>query len=145
MSALRLSLAVILMIGGSTISSHATTLPQFDVGAFCEDAAKNDNSIEARLKPSFISLCKLADEGYLAPVQRKWTYVPERIQGDCLDIAKSSYERLDRCLERALDVYPASMLPAIFDLQQAGSVTRRFWSPNDCLAARQEGSVCVQR
>jgi hypothetical protein len=132
-------------IGALLITStivYSGDLPEFNMVANCEASARNDASIEEKLKPSFISLCKIYERAFLEDITRKWTAIPNRIQDDCVGLSKSSYELLNKCLDKVLDVYPRSSLPQTYVLFEAGHVTRKFWTIAECMAVRPEGGTC---
>jgi hypothetical protein len=105
--------------------------------AYSSDADR----VEPENRSAFISTCKNEDEGAIPLVSQKWQYVPNDIQGQCLQFAHDSYGRLNRCVDQALDADP-SPIPHT-DLSEGGRITRRFWTIDECLRQRPEGAVCI--
>jgi hypothetical protein len=134
----RLLTGTILTIGNIAAAYSSDVVPDLNFERYCNRAA---DTIEPENRSAFISTCKHEDEGAIPLVSQKWQYVPNDIQGGCLEVAHDSYGRLNRCLDQALDADPSSIPHT--DLSEGGRITRRFWTVNECLRKRPEGAVCI--
>jgi hypothetical protein len=132
----------ILAIGNIAVAFSDDAVPDLNFERYCNFVADTDR-VEPENRSAFISTCKQEDEGAMPLVSQKWQYVPNEIQGECLQVAHDSYRRLNRCLDQALDAYPSSIPHT--DLSEGGRITRRFWTINECLRQRPEGAVCIAR
>jgi hypothetical protein len=132
----------ILAIGNIATAYSSDTVPDLDFESYCNLAAESGR-VEPENRSAFISTCKHDEEDAIPLVTQKWQYVPDEIQGECLEAVHDSYGSLNRCLDHALDVSPSSISHT--DLSEGGRTTRRFWTLNECLRQRPEGAVCIAR
>lgn len=125
-------------------SASPREVPTFDAAAYCEAEARRDNALNEGAKTAFVGLCERSVEPHFAEVVAyKWGYVPDQIQRACISSARGSYERLNRCLDNALDVYPSSSLPQIWILERAARTMAKYWTIDECMSRRkQAGGVC---
>jgi len=131
-------------LGAIATATMVTSAWSRELPQYCEMEATRNNSFNAAEKTAFAAVCQESVEPRFAEVIKyKWGYIPDRIQDDCIRSAHGGYEKLNRCLDNALDVYSSSSLPQIWTLEWVGQPLGRYWTLDECSSQRQQrGGIC---
>jgi hypothetical protein len=114
---------------------RSAEMPDFNVEAYCKMEATRGSSFNA----AFADLCeKSIEPRFVKRLSYKWAYVPDKIQNACISRSGGSYEKLNDCVDDALNTYPSTLLPQIWTLEWRAEPLGRFWTADECTAQRQQ-------